>query len=212
MGVRLVETAGVQFARNCLCLRRKLAASQLALIPPVFNNPRLSRLRPRPDLHPSQAVAITLVRAQPDDSYLFVGRNRTGKSHLAWCLYRHAIASRRPAVACTVRDLLAEYRRVEIGVPDGETLKTPRLTSETLRKPGKRWLIFLDEFEKARPSEFASEQLFNLLDAARSFNHQLVVTSNLPVQGLRVHWGRVDQIWGNSILTRLEDCNQVEFF
>lgn len=193
-------------------MRRKQAKSQLAVVPPVFNNPRLSRLRPRSDLHPAQVSAITHVRANPNDSYLFVGKNGTGKSHIAWALYRHAIASRRPAVTCTVRDLLAEFRRVEVGVPDGETLKSPRITAETLRKPGRSWFVFLDEFEKARPSEFASEQLFNLLDAAKSFNHQIVVTSNMNVNGLHNHWSRVDPIWGNSILTRLEFCNQVEFF
>lgn len=101
---------------------------------------------------------------------------------------------------------------MEIGVPDGETLKSPRITAETLRKPGKCWFIFLDEFEKARPTEFAAEQLFNLLDAAKSFNHQIVATSNMRVEELRRHWGRIDPIWGNSIMTRLEFCNQVEFF
>jgi DNA replication protein DnaC len=152
------------------------------------------------------------VRASPNDSYLFLGKNGTGKSHFAWALFRHAVASRRPAIACTVRDLLTEFRRLEVGVSDGEILRRPRVTAEILRKGGRPWFLFLDEFEKARPSEFASEQLFNLLDAAKSFNHQIVVTSNLTVDGLKHHWSRIDPIWGNSILSRLEFCNQVEFF
>jgi DNA replication protein DnaC len=72
--------------------------------------------------------------------------------------------------------------------------------------------LFLDEFEKARPTEFASEMLFNLLDAARNFNHQLVITSNLDPEKLRAHWSRIDEIWGNSIMARLWDCHRVELF
>jgi DNA replication protein DnaC len=189
-----------------------MAQAQLAIIPPVFNNPRLSRLSPRADLHPGQAAAITFIRANPNDSYLFVGKNGTGKSHIAWALYRYAVSQRRPVVACTVRDLLADFRRVEVGVPEGETLKAPRVTADELRKSSKPWLLFLDEFEKARPSEFASEQLFNVIDAARSFQHQIVVTSNFSAEALRTHWGRIDEIWGNSIMTRLQECHEVDFF
>jgi len=178
----------------------------------VFGSPKLSRLHPRQDLHSAQASIITFVRSHPADSFLFLGRNGVGKSHFAWALYRNAIAQRRPAIACTVRDLLHEYRRVEIGVPDGEILKSPRVTAADLRKQGRLWFLLLDEFEKARPSEFAAEQLFNLLDAAKSFNHQLVITSNFDADALRKHWSRIDAIWGNSIMTRLQDCHQVEMF
>ena len=131
---------------------------------------------------------------------------------MGWTLFRYAIGKRRPALACTVRDLLADFRRIEIGVREDETLHAPRITSDELKRPGKRWLLFFDEFEKARPTEFASEQLFNVLDAAKSFNHQLVITSNLSAEDLRRHWGRIDMIWGNSIMTRLQDCHEIEMF
>jgi DNA replication protein DnaC len=200
------------FARNCICLRRQLNRARLEKIPPVFNDPRLRRLKPRPDLHPKQPSVIQLIQSCPDDSYVLTGKNGTGKTHFAWAIYRHTLSQHRPAVACTVRDLLSEYRRMEVGVPDGETLKSPRVTAEELRKISKPWLLLLDEFEKARPSEFASEQLFNLLDAAKSFNHQIVATSNLNWDGLRAHWSRIDEIWGNSIMTRLAHCRLVEMF
>lgn len=199
-------------SENCLCLRRRLARNQLKTIPPAFGMPRLRRLTARPDLHPRQQAAIDAVRSRPNDSYLLLGKNGTGKTHLGWALFRYALARRRPAVACTVRDLLAEFRRLEIGVPAGEIPRSPRLTAEQLRKPGKPWFLLFDEFEKARPTEFASEQLFNVLDAAKSFNHQIVVTSNLNAVDLRTHWSRIDEIWGNSIMTRLSDCHQVEMF
>jgi DNA replication protein DnaC len=189
-----------------------MGRAQLGLVPPAFNRPKLSRLKARPDLHPDQERVIAFVKAHADDSFLFTGKNGSGKSHIAWALYRQAIAGRRAAVACPVRDLLADFRRVEMGVPSWEVLKSPRVTSDDLRRSRRPYLLFLDEFEKARPSEFAAEQLFNVLDAARSFNHQMVVTTNFTAGGLRDHWGRLDLVWGNSIMTRLEDCHLVEMF
>jgi DNA replication protein DnaC len=208
-----LENAGsILVSENCACLRRRLARNQLKVIPPAFGIPRLLRLKARTDLHPRQQAAIDAVRSRPNDSYLLLGKNGSGKTHIGWAMFRNALAQRRPAVACTVRDLLAEFRRVEVGVPDGETMKSPRVTAEQLRKPGKPWFLLFDEFEKARPTEFASEQLFNVLDAVKSFNHQIVVTSNLTANDLRAHWSRIDEIWGNSIMTRLSECHQVEMF
>jgi DNA replication protein DnaC len=181
-------------------------------VPPIFGRPKLSKLKPRADLHLSQAKVIASVKANPDDSYLFLGKNRSGKSHISWALFRNAIAQRRPAVACPVRDLIADFRRLEIGVSGDETLRAPRVTADDLRRPGKPWLLFFDEFEKARPSEFAAEQLFNLLDAAKSFQHQLVITSNFTAKQLHDHWGRASDSYGNSIMTRLMDCNVAELF
>jgi hypothetical protein len=34
----------------------------------------------------------------------------------------------------------------------------------------------------------------------------------MNVNDLRAHWSRIDEIWGNSIMTRLQDCHQVEMF
>lgn len=206
-----VEVGGIIAAKNCLCALRKAAKAQLSAIPPIFGNPKVSQLKARKDLHPSQASAIALVKAHPGDSFLFTGRNGTGKSHLGWAIYRYAVAARRPLVACPVRDLIAEFRRLETGAFDEGWM--PKVNKERLRqRTTKPWLLFLDEFEKARPSEFASEMLFNVLDAAKSFNHQIVVTSNFTARQLRDHWGRIDATWGNSIMTRLEFCHQVEFF
>jgi len=99
---------------------------------------------------------------------------------------------------------------MELSMKEGD-FWTPRVRAIDLRKQGKRWFIFLDEFEKARPSEFSSEQLFNLLDAAAAFNHQIVITSNFKVDQLRDHWGRIDPVWGNSIMTRRQVCREIDF-
>jgi DNA replication protein DnaC len=169
-------------------------------------------LEPRPDLHPLQTQVIRHIKAHPDDSYLLTGRNGSGKSHIAWALYRHAVVKGRGLAACTVRDLLKDFRRMEV-TRDSNAAFVPRVTPEQLKRvKGLRWFIFLDEFEKARPSEFASEMLFSLLDAAKSFGHQLVVTSNMPIEGLRQHWSRQNDIWGNSIIERLKGCYTAQMF
>lgn len=195
---------------NCLCVRRMTVRAQLARIPPCFGRPRLSRLRPRPDLHPTQAKAIAFIKARPLESYLLVGKNGTGKTHLAWCLYRNALLLRRAPVACRIRDLIDDFRRIEVS-SDREAY-LPRVTARDLERARKPWFLFFDEFEKARPTEFAAEMLFNLLDAVKNFNHQLVVCSNFTEVQLRDHWGRVEPVYGNSIMTRLEYCNTVRFF
>jgi DNA replication protein DnaC len=187
--------------------------SYLAHIPSQYENVRLSRLKPRPDLHSRQAQIIAGIQAHPDDSYLLIGRNRTGKSHIGWALYRHAVAKRRRVVACLLRDLLHEFRNFEMGLVDkDDKIIEPRVTADKLRQKEQRWTLLLDEFEKARPSEFAAEMLFSVLDAATSFKHQVIVISNFNVEQLVDHWGRIDIIWGTSIMRRLEECNVANFF
>jgi len=182
----------------------------LSQVPPKFSAPKLSRIKARPDLHPKQAAVIGHLRSHPRDSYLILGRNGSGKTHLAWALFRNAVVEGRGTVACLLADLIADFRRLEMA--HGDQVVVPRITVEQLQRPGARWFLFLDEFEKARPSEFAAETLFRVLDAARAHHHQLVATSNQPWQKLREHWGRVDPVWGNSIVERLKDCFTVNLF
>ncbi len=212
VGTLLVTRGDQVLAKNCLCLRRRTAKSQLSLIPPVFGNPKLSKLEPRTEHHARQVNAIEYVRLHPDESYLLLGRNGTGKSHIAWALYRHAISKLRPFIACSVRDLIAEFRRVELGTQEREPLRSPQVAPADLRGHSRRWFLFFDEFEKARPSEFAAEQLFSLLNAAASFGHQLVITSNFTDKQLQDHWNRASEVYGSSIMMRLQICTLIELF
>lgn len=214
-GVRylVVKTEdGRSAAKPCLCLRRARIREALALVPPRFESPRIARLKACAECHPKQAEVIADLKARPDESYLFSGRNGVGKSHFAWALYRHALARGRRVVACTVRELLADFRRAEVMIPaegrdlDSGIVVKPRVEASDLKQRERKWTIFLDEFEKARPSEFASEMLLALLDAALEFEHQLIVTSNLSPKRLIEHWGRIDHVWGTSIVRRLENC------
>ena len=197
-------------AKVCICARRRSRRARLALVPPQFNAPRLYRLKPDPRRHPNQAKAIAAMQANPERSYLLLGKNYTGKSHLAWALYRHAVYQERTAVACLLRELMADFRRAE--VPEGDTVPTPRVTSAALRRAKRPWFLMFQEFEKARPSEFASEMLFDVLDTARDYGHQIVITSNMKAKELTAHWSRIDKVYGESIMTRLQGCHEINFF
>jgi hypothetical protein len=201
-------------ARPCLCKQLRVARARLAQIPPRFGKPKLSRLSPLTARHPQQSEIIAAIKARPDQSYLFCGANGTGKTHFAWALFRHAIASGRRVVGCSVRELLEDYRQAAINSNPESFIESfkPRVLPEDLKVQGQRWTLLLDEFEKARPSEFAAEMLFALLDAAHSFEHQLIVTSNFAVDKLIAHWGRLDDVWGRSIVRRLEHCVIIEMY
>lgn len=194
---------------ECVCLARQKRDRAIARIPSAYRGARLEALEPRPDLHPTQAALIPEMQANPGASFLLFGRNGCGKSLCGWALYRRALEDSRPAVGLPTAELLAEFRRWEVNGTE------PCVTAEALRDDRRRWLIFLDEFEKARPSEFAGEALFALLDAAYNYRHQVVITSNLTPAGLQDHWQRASETYGTSIMRRLlelPDAVHVELF
>lgn len=194
--------------KRCECSTRKLRTRALKRIPPAYRDLDLATLQPRSDLHAKQSELIEAVCHYPQQSYLLCGKNRTGKSAIGWVLYRAAIEAERPAIALPTAELLMQFRRWELNQDP------PAVDAESLRD-GRRWLLFLDEFDKARPTEFAAEQLFLLLDAACSYHHQVVITSNLAPDALKEHWSRSQITYGPSIMRRLfdlEDSCLVQMF
>lgn len=185
-------------AKQCDCLQTKLRTRLLERIPAEYRAFDLATIEPDVNRHPGQASLVEFLRSAPDRSLLLCGRVGCGKSLFGWLLYKRAVEDGRPAVAAPLAELMAEYRRYECG---GD--KLPSVISADLRSDKRRWLIFLDEFDKARASEFATEQLFLLLDAVYAGRHQLIVTSNVDKDGLRSHWSRESEQYGVSIMRRL---------
>lgn len=191
-------------AKRCPCVERRKTQAKverrrelLALIPPEFQGFSLANAKPMtaelsglPDekaamVYRKQTALLDELRVNSDASLFLPGTHGTGKTFIAWLLYRHAVESLRPAVCITLSALLKQFQRWEF-----DETKTPDVTPEMLRAPGVRWFIGIDEAEKARPSEFAAEKFTELLDAVYAFRHQLVVTSNLPASKLEEHWSR----------------------
>jgi DNA replication protein DnaC len=204
-----VDVDGKGF-QMCECRKAEQLARWLSKIPPIYRQFRFEDIQPDAGRHPKQAQVLEMIRADPTASLMLCGRNGSGKSLFGWMLYRRAIEEHRPAVGMHLTDLLAQFRRFEL---DGDSL--PSVRAEDLREDQRRWLIFLDEFEKARPSEFSSEQLYLLVDAIYSFRHQIVIASNLTDADLCAHWSRVNESYGYSIFRRiyeLEGFKLVEMF
>ncbi len=201
-------------ARKCECRVRRSIERGLALVPQEFGAPKLMELKPRQDLHPAQATAIAYMKEHPEESYLLCGDNGTGKTFLGYALYLHALFAGRRVVAMTVQELLSQYKRMEMheAGPKGEAFRAAVVVDD-LRQNHTRFTLFLDEFEKARATEFTCEMLYALIDAAYAFGHQLIVTSNMNVNSLINRWGRIDEVYGRSIGRRLASmCSGVGFF
>jgi DNA replication protein DnaC len=185
-------------AKRCECLEARLRTQLLASIPAEYRAFDLATIKPDTNRHPGQASLIPKLHAYPEASLLLCGKVGCGKSLFGWLLYKHAVECGRPAVAAPLAELMAEYRRYECG---GD--KLPSVMSADLRSDKRRWLIFLDEFDKARASEFAAEELFLLMDAVYAGRHQLIVASNLTKDELRAHWSQASEQYGVSIMRRL---------
>lgn len=193
-------------ARPCECRLKRIRDARLAKIPPKFADVTLADLRPLENIHPMQADALPFIQANPLQSYVIAGRFGTGKSMLMWALYKNAVENNaQRIVACTLSELITEYRAFIQASMAGETPKYPRLNAEELRQDSVRYSIFFDDIDKARPTEYTAEQFFEIVDAIYNFRHQLVVTTNLSVSRLVDHFDRADERFGGSIVRRLVD-------
>lgn len=200
-GMMVTETG----AKPCGCRMSEVEAKLLAKIPPAFAHGDLATLEPRVD----QRAIVERMRANPAGSYIFAGRFGTGKSLLMWALYREAVKTNpMRIVACTLSELMDEYRKT---FDNPEFL--PRIGAYELRRNGPKYSLFLDDIDKARPTEYVGEQVFELTDAIYAFQHQIVATTNLSVPKLIEHFERADERYGGAIVRRLlEVAEIVELF
>ena len=191
-------------ARPCGCRLTKIREQRLAKVPPVFAGVNLADIKPMPAKHKSQAEFVPAMLADPSASFYFSGRFGTGKSTFLWALYKHAVEQNRPkVVVCTLSELLNEYKAFIQASIAGTEPKPPRLNADELRQKHTRYAIFLDDLDKAKPTEYAAEQLFEIVNAIYDFRHQVVVTTNLSVGKLVDHFDRADERYGGAIVRRL---------
>lgn len=190
----------------CQCRKDRIMQAKLARVPPEFRWATLENIRADVTRHPMQAEAIEAMRADPFGGYFFGGRFGCGKSLLMWTLYREAVVSGvAKVVCCTLAELLSEYTAFIGASRNGGGGTLPRLNAAELRQEDVRYSIFLDDIDKARPSEYAAEQLFEIINAAYEFKHQIVVTTNLGIAALVDHFDRADERFGGAIVRRLID-------
>lgn len=210
-GYVLIEGVG---AKKCDCLKRKHKAQALARIPLRYREHTLATATADVARHWKQPALLAAMREDARLSLFLYGPSGTGKTHFAWMMYRQAVEEGRRAVGISLAELLLEYRVWE---KDADTLPTiipgNLLQSRPAQTPGV--LILLDDVDKARPSLFAAEMLFRLVDAAYNNNHQLVVTSNLAPSALAAKWSEAGDAHGSAIVRRIQEIEngcEVDFF
>lgn len=196
--------------KECVCKRERKVVARVSKVPWKYRGANLATLKPDLSRHPAQGVIIGIMQANPTASFLFAGRNDSGKSHFLWSLYAHAIPSSRRVVACGLKQLLDEYKAV---FNDQTKERLVTVTGADLRQNHTPYSIFIDEIDKVRPTEYAAEQFFEVVDAAYSFGHQIVATTNLHRDELVDHWATECPQYGVSIVRRLvDDKHFVEMF
>jgi DNA replication protein DnaC len=166
-----------------------------------------------PAKHTKQDGIIGAMRSKPDRSYFLAGIPGTGKSLMMWSLYRYAVETgTTKVVACTLSELLDEYRAFIRASKADQGPIYPRLNADELRQADTRYSIFLDDIDKANPTDYVAEQVFNIVNAVYEYGHQLVVTTNKPIRALIDHYDRSDSR-GEPIVRRMtENATIVEMF
>lgn len=214
----MVEEMREEFGRKyagmtrCRCRAEKIMRRALSVIPPKYSKVNLQSLKADSSRHAEQQRAIKLMRENPHANFAFCGSFGTGKTHLFWTLYEYRVRQSLKTYAGTLSDLLDAYRTAIQKSQQGEFVRVP-VSADDLSQDHTSFGLFLDDIDKARPSEYATEQLFNLINAAYNFNHQIVFTTNLSPTQLVAHFERADERFGGAIVRRLIDnTNLIEMF
>lgn len=206
MGHKLPVIADV--AARCECeterVREAMMAQRLSVVPARYKEAWLTALQPQPSRHRLQSTIVPFLKKHPDKSYFFCGNGDVGKSHFYWSLYMHAVRSERVVFASSLYDLIEAVKRSF----DGVHLNPVEAMNQVLDATP-NVAVFLDDVNKARPTEFVAETIFNFLDRIYRDKHQLVVTSQLSPEDLIQHFERVDQSYGLPIVRRMVNDDTV---
>ncbi len=192
-----------EIPKACVCRLEKIRREKLSIIPEKFQAATLETLQPNTGKHPNQAKIVSVVKANPRASFFLAGGFGTDKTYMMWALYRDAVLNDRRTVIASLTELLNEFKAFIQTSSDGTEKKYPRISADELRQNHTKYSIFLDDVDKARPTEYTAEQLFQLADAIYAYGHQIVVTTNLSVEKLTEHFNRADERYGGAIIRRL---------
>jgi chromosomal replication initiation ATPase DnaA len=162
--------------------------------------------------HPRQAEYVPLVKANPTASYLLAGRNETGKTHISWALYRHAIGRGNRTAYFVLQSWIDAAQRYDLLADEVRQKVIPPLLASQLETNAERWTVFFDEIHAVRVSDYTSRELARMFTAIRDFGHQLIATTNMTWEQLGDHYSKIDPIYGRTIMTRLKMCELLEMF
>jgi DNA replication protein DnaC len=184
--------------RPCECVKARIVAGRLAVIPALFQAATFQSYQPR---NPQQEQAAALMRGFPEGSWYLTGSYGSGKTHLFYAQYRElAVAGRIRCHVRTTRELLEELKKMELS----SEFVSPVMAAAHSPEP---YHLFWDDIDKLKLSDFKTEVLFELVDALYRRKHGLTVTANYSLQDLvereRMH---------PAIVRRLDDmCRVIQF-
>jgi DNA replication protein DnaC len=115
---------------------------------------------------------------------MLAGPVGTGKSHAAWAVAHHYVARELDVMFRSVPRLLLDMR------PDGDETAFPRACTADV--------LILDDIGAARATEWASEQMYCIVEERCSYQRRTIVTTNSTYEQLAA-------IWGGPIMDRLRD-------
>lgn len=210
-GMEVVRGKG---ARPCACRMAAFVAERvIKWIPPRYRDVTLEGLKARTDLHPSQLMAVELIKSHPTDSFVICGKYGTGKTYLMYALCEAAAHDpTRQIVACTMRELFDQYYAAFN--PQSQNTPDVMVRPSDLAQDKTPYSLFLDDIDKTGVTEFTSAQILALFNAAYNFRHQLVITTQKSPDDLKAHFERTDEMYGGAIVRRIvnEEVNLIELF
>jgi DNA replication protein DnaC len=181
--------------RRCECVKARLIAGRLAVIPARFQGATFESYHPR---NPQQERAVALMRGLPEESWYLTGHYGSGKTHLFYAQFREmAVAGKTRFHVRTTRELVEELKKAELD----SGFVSPVMKEAYSSAP---YHLFWDDIDKLKPTDFKTEVLFELVDALYRQKHGLTVTANYSLHDLvereRLH---------PAIVRRLDDMCRV---
>jgi len=216
-GVRLVPNGhGGQHAVSCACAIRDRINRQLSRIAPRDRWARIDSLSvcddPMKCFSPMdlQRQIIDTLTANPDGSFAFFGPSGYGKTTYLAALWHRAVtqSNGRGCFYQQTYDMVRELRRYEFDRED-----TPHICRQVIREAMAKRLrphVFLDEFDKVSPTDFARNSIHELVDELYQLavgtpnGVQLVLATNLDRDEFM-------DAWGANILRRVEAICEAVF-
>jgi hypothetical protein len=177
------------------------------VVPEKYRDVRLSLLQPSPKSRLSLAEQATLydeLRANPNSGWAFFAPAGYSKTTCSYALYKYALADNmkrchqtgksefvlhtngRPAPQCYVwRKSVPDLLQQHFTHMDDRNAPKPGITVEKIERAKRDGItprVFLEEIDKIKPSEFATNQLFRIFDAIDRHRGQIVLDTNFSRQ------------------------------
>jgi hypothetical protein len=194
-----------RFARPCQCALDEMSEEIFRnVIPEIYQCvPRIKDLKPHEMLPCPVGVQQTMIDAIKDDpfeGFFMVGPTGTGKTYLMWSLFKEATYRGRDTYYTTCRNLVSRLRQAEFN--RNETYDPDLITKDklkaTLYGPAH---IFIDEWGKMSMTDYAYDQLFELVDycSCNPSQVKMSIATNYTLEEFK-------NLYGDAMLRRIHEC------